>query len=288
MRHLETPAAMAPTSPGAVPAAPETAGPDGYGLGPLDAADAAFRLLTTGPRPLALNPARVAGGLPDRMMPLSELKALLLHPATRPAARNKVWAELVRRAHSGAPAWVIGLTGVAMPGLRRAVAALASAYCGDIEDLQTEVLTGFLAAMRALDPGDLDQVPLASRLCWAAWRAGQALTYADAAYAARRRGLNESCDGPAMPWGHPDFVLAAAVRRSVLTAAEAGLIGRNRLEGVRLTRIAKELGTSHSSLCHRRARAEAKLVRALHRGELADPELLSGPRQKRPQNPDFS
>jgi hypothetical protein len=86
--------------------------------------------------------------------------------------------------------------------------------------------------------------------------------------------LGDSCDGPAMPWGHPDFVLAAAVRRGVLTAAEANLIGRNRLEGVRLTHIAKELGTSHSSLCHRRARAEAKLVRALHRGELADPELF--------------
>ncbi len=43
------------------PDAPETAGPDGYGLGPLDSADAAFRALVTGPRPLALNPARLAG-----------------------------------------------------------------------------------------------------------------------------------------------------------------------------------------------------------------------------------
>lgn len=274
MRPMENPAAMASDRPDRVPAAPETAGPDGYGLSPLDAADAAFRLLTTGPRPLALNPARIAGGLPDRMMPLSEMKALLLHPATRPAARNKVWAELVRRARTGAPAWVIGLTGVAMPGLRRAVAALASAYRGDTEDLQTEVLAGFLSAMRGLDPDDFDRAPLASRLCWAAWRAGRALAYADAAYAARRRDLDDSFDGPAMPWGHPDFVLAAAVRQGVLTAAEAGLIGRNRLEGVRLSQIAREAGTSHSALCHRRARAEAKLVRAIKQGELADAELF--------------
>src|SRR6266571_119431 len=209
MRHTENPAAMASDGPAADPAAPETAGPDGYGLGPLDAADAAFRALTTGPRPLALNPARLAPGLPDRQVPLGELKALLLHPATGAAARNKVWAELVRRARAGAPAWVIGLTGVAMPGLRRAVAGLSAAYRGDPEDLQAEVLAGFLAAVRGLDPDDLDRVPLASRLCWAAWRAGQALAYADASYAASRRDLSDSCDAPYMPWGHPDFVLAA-------------------------------------------------------------------------------
>lgn len=82
--------------------APETTGPDGWGLGPLDSADAAFRALTTGPDPLALNPARLAPGLPDRHVPLDELKALLLHPATSAASRNKVWAELVRRPDSRA------------------------------------------------------------------------------------------------------------------------------------------------------------------------------------------
>jgi hypothetical protein len=114
------------------PPAPETAGPDGYGLGPLDSADAAFRALTSGPRPLALNPARLAPGMPDRLMPLGELRALLLHPATSATARNKVWAELVRRARSGSPAWVIGVIGVAMPGLRRAVASLRAGYRGDL------------------------------------------------------------------------------------------------------------------------------------------------------------
>lgn len=46
--------------------APETAGMDGLGLGPLDSADAAFHALTTDPYPLAVNPARLAPGLPDR------------------------------------------------------------------------------------------------------------------------------------------------------------------------------------------------------------------------------
>ena len=135
------------------------AGTGRYPAGPLDAldaADAAFRLLATGPRPLALHASRLAAGLPDRPVPLDELRVLLLHPATSAAARNKVWAELVRRARTGGPAWVIGLTGIALPGLRRAVASLTAAYRGDPADLQSEVLTGFLAAMRGLDLDDLD------------------------------------------------------------------------------------------------------------------------------------
>jgi hypothetical protein len=239
-------------------------------LDALDAADAAFRLLCTGPRPLALHAARLAAGLPDRPVPLDELRVLLLHPATSARVRNQVWAELVRRARTGEAAWVIGLTGIALPGLRRAVAGLAVAYRGDPADLQSEVLAGFLAAMRALDLDDLKSVPLASRLCWAAWRAGQALAFADASYAARRRDLGDRSDAPARPWGHPDLVLATAVRKGVLTPAQAGLIGRNRLERVPLSQIAAELGIGHTALCNRRKRAEKALTDAIQNGFLAD------------------
>ena len=241
-----------------------------YPAGPLDALDAAFRLLTTGPAPLAVHASQLAAGLPGRLVPLDELRVLLLHPATSAYARNKVWAELVRRARTGDPSWVIGLTGIALPGLRRAVASLTAAYRCDPADLQAEVLTGFLAAVRGLDLDDLDSVPLASRLCWAAWRAGKALAYADANYASRRRDLDDQGDAPQLPWGHPDFVLAAAVRKRILTKAQAGLIGRNRLEGIPLAQIAAEMGISHAALCNRRKRAEKALTDAIRNGFLAD------------------
>jgi hypothetical protein len=251
---------------------PSTAG----GLGPagpldaLDAAEYAFRLLTAGPRPLTLHPSRVAAGLPDRPVPLDELRVLLLHPATSTVARTQVWAELVRRARTQGPAWVVALTGVALPGLRRAVAGLAAVYRGDPGDLEAEVLTGFLAAMRSLDLDDLEAIPLPSRLAWAARRAGQALVYADAEYASRRRDLAGWQDGPELPWGHPDLVLAAAVRHGVLTPVQAELIGRNRLEGVPLAQIAAELGVSHSNLCNQRRRAEEAIAEAIWKDFLAD------------------
>lgn len=243
--------------------------PAGWELTPFDAAESAFRALTTGPRPLALHGSATAPGLPARLVPLDEIRDLSLHPATTPAARNRVWAELIRRARTGGPAWVVGLTGVALPGLRRATAKITPAYTGELGDLQAEVLTGFLSAMRALDISDLDSVPLASRLSWAAYRAGLAHASANARHATGRRALPEGYATPPKPWGHPDFVLAAAVRRGLLTQADADLVGRNRLEGVPLARLAEERGISLSGLAQHRQVVESRLVEAIRSGDLS-------------------
>jgi hypothetical protein len=244
---------------------------DQTALEPFDAADTAFRLLCAGPQPLALHAAKVAAGLPDRPVPLDELRVLLLHPSTSARARNQVWAELIRRARAGDPAWTVGLAGIAMPGLRRAVGSLAAAWRGEAADLQSEVLTGFLAAVRALNLDDLEAVPLASRLCWAAWRAGQEHDdYGDAGWASRRRDLAEWRDGPDLPWGHPDLVLAAAVREGILTRGQAALIGRHRLEGIPLKKIAAETGRSYSALYKRREKAEKAIADAIANGFSSD------------------
>ena len=125
--------------------------------------------------------------------------------------------------------------------------------------------------MRALDLDDLEEVPLASRLCWAARRAGEQLAFADAAWAARRSDLDDQGDAPDLPWGHPDLVLARRRPHAASSPpAQAELIGRNRLEGVPLSQIAAETGTSHSALCNRRKRAETALAAAIAAGELTE------------------
>ena len=94
------------------PHPPGPHGGGGYRPGPLEAVARPFRLLVTGPQPLALHAGRLAPGLPDRLVPLDELTVLLLHPSVSTAARNKVWADWCaapgpgrRPGRSGRPEW---------------------------------------------------------------------------------------------------------------------------------------------------------------------------------------
>ncbi len=136
-----------------------------------------FWSLCRGPAPLALPGALFA---PDRARPvrLVEAQRLLLARRGRmdPDAKDRVLAELVRRAQTGAPEWIVGASGVLLPGLAAKVNRLARGYAGDRDDLEAEVLAGFLTALHTIDP---DSGRLAARLCWAGYRAGLALRHRD-------------------------------------------------------------------------------------------------------------
>ncbi|HEX9352943.1 MAG TPA: pilin [Streptosporangiaceae bacterium] len=71
------------------------------------------------------------------------------------------------------------------------------------------------------------------------------------------------------PYGHPDLILDHAVTGGLLSAAEAELIGRTRLEQTTLAEAAAELGASYEAVKRRRARAEHKLLTALADGTLS-------------------
>jgi hypothetical protein len=62
---------------------------------PFDTLENCFRLLTTGPAPLAIDGRRLGHGLPTRQIPLGELRVLLHHPATTiradPVSRTPVY-----------------------------------------------------------------------------------------------------------------------------------------------------------------------------------------------------
>lgn len=248
--------------------------------GVFDTVETTFRMLCRGPAPLALPGPLFTPGR-RRPVRLVEARELLLWPARMdPEARDRVWAELVRRAQAeptrtdpnrtgptrtGSAAWVVGAAGVLVPGLRRVADRLTAGWAGDRDDLEAEVLAGFLTALRALDP---DSGRLPSRLCWAAYRAGLALRRRDTDDV-RRRAAGVEAAAPPRPWGHPDFVLAAAVTAGVISAADADLIGVTRLEGRHLAVAAAERGISRGALLTRRSRAERRLAAAIRGGALA-------------------
>jgi hypothetical protein len=233
---------------------------------PLSSADAAFRLLTQGPDPLSLDGAAISGSLPQRLIPLDELKRILLRASTDGGTRDAAWSALVTRARSDGPGWVVGTVGVAMPALRRVAGQLARGHGLDTAaDIDAEVLTGFLSAVRSLD---LSRRAIALRLRWAAYRAGAAYrtTVANHPVSAEDPGL---ATVPPHSWGHPDLLLADAIAQGVISAADAEIIASTRLESLALTAVARQLAVPYDAVRMRRRRAESRLASAIRAGQLS-------------------
>lgn len=236
---------------------------------PLDMARECFAWLVTGPRPLSVDGAAFEG-LPDRVIPLDELRDLLLRRRCPQATRDEVWAELVRRARREGATWTLACAGMALPALASAAGWL-TARCrrADVFDIHAEVLRGFLAALASVD---VDRPQVLVRLRWAAFRAGLAALSAELnAPVPLPAGFRSAPPRP--PWGHPDLVLAEAVREGVLTQTEADLIGATRLEEVSVKQWAEAHATGLAATYAARKRAEVRLADYLRdRARDADPD----------------
>ncbi|MBB5801316.1 hypothetical protein F4560_001084 [Saccharothrix ecbatanensis] len=221
----------------------------------LDIAQDAFIWLVTGPDPVSVD-GRAFPGLPDRRLPLDEVRDLLLARQCGQATKDAVWTHLVLRSRAEGATWTVAAVGVAMPALTSVAATLSVCFAVGEADIHAEVLSGFLTALSTVDLG---RPRIMLRLRWAAYRSG---------YRAR----SEALDGPTPiapgfrsavprpPWGHPDLVLARAVAEGVLTSTEADLIGATRLEREPVSDWAarREVGTW--AVYKTRKRAELRLV----------------------------
>jgi hypothetical protein len=234
----------------------------------LAAADIAFQTLTTGPEPLSLDCALLdrRTGLPATFMPLPRLRTWLLAHRTAYAARDAVWRDLVGRARNDGPEWMIATVGMAMPALVRFAGTLSRGYRGDTDDLDAEILTGFLTAIRTIDVG---RDRLYARLCWAGFRAGIAARNADNLYLLVGDVEQLSGAAPHLPYGHPDLIVARAVSTGVIDRDEADLILATRLDGVPIEQLAAAAGLSAAVVRMRRLRAERALADAIRSGLLA-------------------
>lgn len=234
----------------------------------ISVAEQAFTVLVADPTPLAFDARRLPGlpASPQRLLGLDELRRLLLDKTITGPAVDAVWLRLAEHARTWGPQWVVGAVGVAAPALTRMATTLSAGRAHRGEDIDAEVLAGFLHALRH---ADLDRPRLWLRLAWAAWRAGHAVGRGHDV-AALPDELPGTSTTPQVPWGHPDLVLARAVTAGVLTPDEAALIGDTRLGDVLIDTLADEHGVSAPVLRMRRVRAERRLVAAIHSGDVSD------------------
>lgn len=229
---------------------------------PLDAAQRAFELLATSPRPLTFD-GRLIDGLPDRPIVVDRLGRLLIDDATPRPVRDATWRELVTLARGGDPAWVLAAVGLAIPGLRRRAGRLAFGWHGETTDLDAELLTGFLDRLSTID---LDAPNICSRLIDAGARAVRR-----ACSSARGNDVirvQEAWGPPPRPWGHPDWVLTRALQVAVIDPEECLLISATRLDDVPLRVVAERLGVSVELAGSWRRDGERRLVAAIRDGDL--------------------
>ncbi|WP_052069375.1 sigma-70 family RNA polymerase sigma factor [Streptacidiphilus albus] len=246
-----------------------------FGSEPLETVEREFRSLSEGAGGLLLEVGDLGGQLPQEPLDMVELRALLLHPSLDWQDRGLIWGRLLVLAQEPGRAgeqWRLAATGMVMPGLRRAASRLCPQLPEHNEDLQQAMLVGLWEALAGLVRRQLpDPVRTASRLVWAADRAGRA--YRNALLEDERRctateDAGELGAAPRQPV-HPDVLLALAVRQGVVDVAEAELIGRTRLGGEPTRTVAEQLGISQQAVAKRRLRAERRLIRAITSGELA-------------------
>ncbi|MWA04601.1 hypothetical protein F8568_030335 [Actinomadura sp. LD22] len=231
----------------------------------LNVAQRSFYLLTTGPRPLAVDGQAVGHGLPARTVDLAELRELVLAPDASDELKDAVWRVLVRRARAGDPAWVVGCVGVAMPGLKNTAAQVIRISPSQlIDDIVSEMLTEFVAQLARVD---LESPHIVGRLLkWA--RKG--------ALRARCRAMRElpadPCELPdrrAFTEVEPALLVWDAARQGVITSADAELIVTTRLKGRSVQDLAQAQGVAAWRLYTGRQAAEAELAAAIRAGRVS-------------------
>lgn len=234
---------------------------------PLDAARTAFGWLTAGDHPLSLD-GRLFDHLPDREIPVDELRNLLLEQGCPRRVWDQVWTYVISRARREGGTWTITAVGLALPMLTTLAARLTERFIDDPSDITAEIVHGFLDALATLE---LAEGRITIRLRWAAYRAGhRALLDGMDRPTPRPQGFD--ADDPASPSGHPDLVLARAVEVGVLTRTEAEVISATRLGDTLLNDWAAQHEIEFWAAYKTRKRAECRLAAWLAESDTSSDE----------------
>jgi hypothetical protein len=227
----------------------------------LAAIDQAFAQLTTErPTPLFFDAATVSG-LPGRPLPLQELRDLL-QGRLYVEVTDAVWRQLAQQARQWGGEWVTAAAGMAAPSLTKMAARIGRQYPRQTEDIDSELLAGFLDALIHA-PLELPQLWL--RLCWAAWRGGLcAVTHEETVELTWD--VPSGSRLPHRPYGHPELILGRAYATGIITLEAAELIAATRVGGELIDILAAQKGITAPALRKRRHRAELKLRDALRAG----------------------
>lgn len=219
--------------------------------------DAIEAQMTSASLASALNIDGSKVGLPPGPLAMRDLRPLMLDPAANPALRDALWRELAHLARTNGDVWLLAAIWMMIPGFRKISARLSPSVSGERNDIEAEIIAGFSETLHTVDLG---REKLSAHLWWAAYRHGQR---ARDMFTGSREIPVEDIDQAASAQagsGEHDGLLGEAVHAGVISASEAELISRTRLEGERLGAVAQQLGLRYHACAQRRTRAEGRLA----------------------------
>lgn len=236
---------------------------------PLAVVETGFVRLS--PTHLILRGTDVHPWLQSRTYSLYELRDVLMDEGTPHEVRDAVWRHTIRAARLSQD-WMVGALGLCLPVLRTTAGRTCRGLSADgVDAVESAIVSEVVHRVRTINLNY-------ARLVWYLTRPAHRV-----ALSARRHerqapiptedsGRQEGLDSGVQ--ASPDLLLVSAVRVGVLSRAEACLIARTRLENVPLAEVAEQAEVPYKTLAKRRERAEARLVAAVHAGEVVVADAL--------------
>jgi len=220
--------------------------------------DDAIRGMCAAPSPPAVDGRLIGLDAPARRIPLQELHRLLLDGSVSYATRDRALAIVADRAREQADPWILALTWLLRPGLRRMRDRLLHAGA-DAWAVEAELVGGVASWLHDRPRPAVQGV--AASICWHAYRhARRGLGLDDAPVMSVEWAKTPPVVPPASVSASAESVLNAAVEKGVLTWTDAEVVAATRLDCRSLDEVAAEMGVRPDTLQRRRARAEARLT----------------------------
>lgn len=243
-----------------------------FASSPLEVVESHFVHLA--PAHLSLTGPTVHPWLQGRTYALYELRDVLMDVSTPHEVKDEVLRHTIRRARLSQD-WMVGALGLCMPAFRSIARRTCRGLTPDgVDTVESAILSEAVHKIRTINTDY-------ARLAWYLTRP----VHRTALSTRRREKEAPRPAGAASEQEAPDpgvqcgaeLLLVAAMRVGVLSRSEASLIARTRLDNTPLAEVAGELGVSYAAVAKRRERAEARLVAAVHAGEVVIADALIRP-----------
>ncbi|WP_133884324.1 hypothetical protein [Glycomyces sp. NRRL B-16210] len=145
-----------------------------------------------------------------------DLSRTLISKSVDQQTRDHAWRTIVNRTREQPNPWIVIAVGVALPGIYNAIRHAAS-YAPNFNDrteLESAAIAGFIGALNDID---IENPKVCARLCNRAYASARRCAIEISRYQRQLQSPTFESRPPVEKFGHPDLILAKAIRNEIVT-----------------------------------------------------------------------